>query len=868
MRLVSFLFVLAFTMQGAFAAQITKVELNSGWEFRQLNLDNWLPATVPGMVQVDLLANKKIPDPYFGDNWYKVQWVDKVHWEYRTVFDAPQATADENARMVFNGLDCYATVWLNDKVILEANNTFRTWIVDVKNIIKSKDNRLRVVFYSPTQKGLEELTEFGLRLHGYNDWPEKGGMGYNKLMFITRKPGCQYGWDLTPRMLTSGIWRPIVVESWNNARLEDFYTFTKSLDAKKAVMGVSVSVNAAKAGNYNLKITLNGASVKELSRELKAGVNVIDETFEVRSPKLWWPKGTGEPYLYDMSVSLSQGSNILDNRAHKTGIRTTELVRIPDKDGKGCGFGLKINGKPIFCKGSNWVSSDVFMPRVKLEMLDFLVKSVSDVNMNILRVWGGASYEEDYFYEMCDKYGIMVWHDFMFACGMYPDCPKYLANIKAEAEDNVRRLRNHASIVLWCGNNEVEEPWNAYGNAFRVSPWQGFYNKSEIDRLTKAMEAIFETLLGGVVAANYSDNMPYWRSSPSTGMKTGVEKQLTHGDQHYWKVWHNPKLPVEAYYTNVGRFMSEYGMQGFPELASIVRYTPENDLWLNSPTMEAHQGSGNGNNELMKYVGYNFRVPEKFEHKLYMSQLMQAEAMRIAMETHRRSMPWCQGSLIWQINDDWPCTTWSGIDFYGYWKAMHYQMRKSCNNVMITSYQNDGTLDLFVVSDLYKPLKGTLELTLMDFSGKKLKNLKVPVSLGEWSSKKVADYKVTDLLGGQSSKNAVLVCELKVGNDVYKTLHYFEKVKDLNLPKPNVKLEAVASSDGKTRIKVSTDLLAKNVMVMCNGEAGIFSDNFFDLLPGESREITFMDNSPVRAEKKSLSEVKLSSVSVAATYLK
>jgi beta-mannosidase len=227
-------------------------------------------------------------------------------------------------------------------------------------------------------------------------------------------------------------------------------------------------------------------------------------------------------------------------------------------------------------------------------------------------------------------------------------------------------------------------------------------------------------------------------------------------------------------------------------------------------------------------------------------------------------MPWCQGSLIWQINDDWPSTTWSGIDYYGYWKAMHYWMRKSCENVMIAPYQYDDTLELFVVSDLYKSLKGTLELTLMDFSGKKLKNLKIPVSLSEWSSKKVATYKVADLLDRQSSKNAVLVCELKAGNEVYKALHYFEKVKDLDLPKPNVKLEAIAGLDGKTRIKVSTDVLAKNVMVMYNGEAGIFSDNFFDLLPGESHEITFMENSPVKIDKTSPADVNgnLSSVSV------
>ena len=866
-RLVISLFCLSFIVQSAFATQVTKIEVNSGWEFRQLNLDNWLPATVPGMVQLDLLENKKIPDPYYGDNWYKVQWVDKVSWEYRTTFDAPRAASDDNVHMVFNGLDCYATVWLNDKPILEANNMFRIWTVDVKGVIKSKDNKLHIVFHSPTEKGLAELTAYGMRLHGPNDWSEKGNIGPNQLQYFSRKPGCQYGWDLTPRILTSGVWRPIVVESWQNARFDDFYTFTKNLDAKKAVMGAAVTVNAAKAGNYHIKIILNGTVAKEFARELKVGENVINETFEVRSPKLWYPKGVGEPYLYDVAVTLSQDGNTLDSRAHKAGIRTTELVRIPDKDGNGCSFGFKINGKPIFCKGSNWVPCDVLLPRVKPEMLEFIVKSVADVNMNMLRVWGGGTYEEDYFYEMCDKYGIMVWHDFMFACGRYPDNPEFFDNVRAEATDNLRRLRNHPSIVLWCGNNENEVAWNPYGSTYHGGKWKGLYTKPEVDRITKGMEDLFYDILDTMVRVNHFDNMPYWHSSPSPGYKLGVSDPFRWGDHHWWHVWHHEQ-PIEKYNTNVGRFMSEYGMQGFPEMASMKRYTPEKDFWINSPTMEAHQGSRNGNTVVMKYVANNFRVPEDFEHKLYISQIMQAEAMCTAMEAHRRNMPWCQGSLIWQINDDWPCTTWSGIDFYGYWKAMHYQMRKSCENVMITPYQNDGTLELFVVSDLYKPLKGTLELTLMDFSGKKLKSLKIPVALGEWCSKKVADYKVPDMLGGQSSKDAVLVCELKVGNEVYKALHYFEKVKDLDLPKPNVKLEAFAGWDGKTKIKASTDVLAKNVMVMCNGEAGIFSDNFFDLLPGESREITFMENSPVRAEKMSLSDVtgKLSSVSVASTY--
>ena len=844
-KIVLFALVLCLST-GAIAQQVTRQELHGGWEFRQENLDDWMPAKVPGLVQTDLLENGKIKDPYYADNYLSIQWVDKVDWEYRTTFDAPQAAAAGNARLVFEGLDCFAKVWLNGTQIIEADNMFRTWKADVHRLLKPTGNTLHIVFESPTQRGLEFLTSFGLRLHGYNDHAGKGGIGNNKLQFFLRKPGYQFGWDLTPRILTVGIWRPVVLESWDEGRIEDLYVYTKSLEKNysKAVVGSRMKTAVTEPGCYTLTLAFNGKTVQTIEKELISGEHLLDTEFEVKSPELWWPNGAGKPHLYDVSLTLSRDGRPIDTRATRVGIRTSEIRRVDDPDGKGTSFGLVINHKQIFCKGSNYVPCEVLLPRTPDTMLEHVVKSTADVNMNMLRVWGGGIYEEDYFYELCDRYGIMVWHDFMFACGMYPDTPAFYASVEAEARDNIERLRNHPSVVLWCGNNEVEVPWNPYGNGWQKSKWQHWYNPQQIARLTKGMEDLFYDLLDRCVRESCADGVPYWPSSPLPGYKIGAESPYTQGDYHYWQVWHNPHNPVEYYNTHVGRFMSEYGLIGFPELASMKRYTPEKDLWLHSPTMEAHQGSPKGNDNVIHYVGNHFRKPTDFAQQIYVSQIMQAEGITIAMEAHRRNMPWCQGSLIWQVNDCWPCNSWAGIDFYGYWKAMHYAMKQACAPILVAPYLHGDTLDLFIVSDLYKRVKGTLELTLMDFSGKKLKTQQIGTTLAPATSTKVASFPTMEFLGGADKASTLLFCKFISADGEASNILYFDLVKNLSLSAPKVDFVVKEADGEKATIVVSTDSLAKNVMVMYDGEAGRFSDNFFDLLPGQSREITVATDRP------------------------
>lgn len=397
-----------------------RTELNQGWKFRQYGLGEWLPAAVPGTVHTDLLANGQIPDPFYGSSQSDLQWIDKTDWEYCCTFDAPELVSYDNVRLVFEGVDCYADIRLNGELLHRTGNMFRTWKSDVKGLLKSRNNRLHVVFHSPVMQGLKNMAAYGSRLTANNDLGALGGLGPNKVSVFTRKSGYQYGWDLAPRYVTSGLWRPVALEAWNEARVEDFHVRTRSTGPRKAQMSASAALRTDAAGCYRIRILLNGKSILTADKRLDAGTHSIEEPFEIPSPRLWYPNGMGEPYLYDVELVLEKEGRELDRTAVRCGVRIVSLRCRDDADGRGRGFGFEINGIPVFCKGSNYVPADAFLPRISREKTEFLVRSAAQANMNMLRVWGGGTYESDDFYEMCDRYGIMVWQDFVFACNMYP----------------------------------------------------------------------------------------------------------------------------------------------------------------------------------------------------------------------------------------------------------------------------------------------------------------------------------------------------------------------------------------------------------------------------------------------------------------
>ncbi|MEP6902672.1 MAG: hypothetical protein ABJA66_13040, partial [Actinomycetota bacterium] len=632
----------------------TEISLNGDWKFRETGKDEWLPATVPGCVHTDLLANKVIEDPFYRDNEKRLQWIGKTDWEYRTVFNvSAEMLKRQNIEIVFQGLDTYANVFLNDKAILDADNMFRVWRADVKNVLKQGENVLRIKFRSPINEILPRMAKLDYELPAINDQGEKTSP-------YTRKAPYQYGWDWGPRFVTSGVWKPVNLVAWDNARIEDLQIKQNKLSKENADLSAVVEVVASAETDATIEIenTNDKKIVATKQVKLTNGVNKIALDFALVNPKLWYPIGLGEQSLYTFKAKLTVNKKAIDTQSKRTGLRSLELRQKPDQ--YGISFEFVVNGIPVFGRGANWIPADIFPTRVTKEKYKNLLVSLKDANMNMLRVWGGGIYEDDYYYDLADEMGILVWQDFMFACSMYPGDKAFLDNVRFEAIDNVKRLRNHPSIVIWVGNNEIETAWQHWGG------WKDKNPNSVWDDYQK----IFLRLLPEVLD-EYDSSRPYWQSSPSSNFQADSEFQGI-GDTHYWAVWHAEK-PYKEYEKQFPRFMSEYGFQSFPEYETVKTYTTEEDrASIETPIMLAHQRHPRGNQLVRAYMLREYNEPKDFESFLYVSQVLQAEGIKIGAEHFRRIMPRNMGSLYWQANDCWQVASWSGMDYFGRWKALMY----------------------------------------------------------------------------------------------------------------------------------------------------------------------------------------------------
>ncbi|KGO95256.1 beta-mannosidase [Flavobacterium enshiense] len=799
-----FLFVFCWPM--LVMAQNSYSDLGKGdWKFRKKGDAKWSQASVPGTVHTDLFRNKMIPDPFFGVNEKELQWIENEDWEYETSFAvSAKDLENENIELQFDGLDTYAEVVLNGKSILKADNMFRTWKVEVKKYLKLGENKLRVVFDSAVKKEKKAAKKLSYTLPG----DEK---------IFTRKAQYQYGWDWGPRFVTAGIWKKVQLHFWNSVTIENIKYEQKALTDEKAELIFDVVVNSQNTANYQLKI-----NEKSVPFQLKKGKNNLKIGYEIRNPKRWWSNGLGEAYLYPFAVSLSDGTIVLANKELNIGLRTIELVQ--EKDNLGKSFYFKLNGVPVFMKGANYIPPDSFLPKTKDSVYKSIVKNAVDTNMNMLRVWGGGVYADDAFYDECDKNGILVWQDFMFACAMYPGDKAFLENVKKEVVDNVNRLQNHPSLAIWCGNNENDEGWHNWG-------WQKQYKYSKKDstRIWNDYKKLFHELIPKTLDSLLSkEKNLYWPSSPSIGW--GRKESLLQGDSHYWGVWWGME-PFEIYKKKVGRFMSEYGFQGMPDVKTFKSFANESDLNLASQAVKNHQKHPTGYQTIQTYMERDYKVPKKFEDYVYVSQLLQAEGMKTAIETHRRAKPYCMGSLYWQLNDCWPVTSWSSVDYFGNGKAFHYQSKRSFEQILISVTEEDNQYKLYVINDELTPKKGKLQLELVDFKGTVLWKSSSEIQVEENTSKvyyAIAKNEFSMFNPKQSVLSAKLVLP---DTDVKSVLFYFEKPKDLELQQPKIK---IVYTDENT-MEVTTDVLAKNVFL--SSDKGNFSDNYFDLLPHERKVI-------------------------------
>lgn len=825
--------ILVFCMLSLFsglaAAQtMNQISLNGKWSFRQSASSAWLPANVPGGVHTDLMDNNRIPDPFFGTNEKSLQWIGEKDWEYeRSFIVGDELLNASHVQLVCLGLDTYADVYINDYLVMKCDNMFRTWTANPLPYLKKGENNIRIYFHSIFKQDMPKYLAAPFKLQA---WPNNDQSDI-PLSLYARKAGYNYGWDWGPRLITSGIWRDICLEYWNDIKIDGTQLITRKLEPGKAVMEAVCSVLSDQDSEATFTLAYDNKETVRKKISLQKGLNTLKIGFDVKNPQLWWTNGLGTQHMYDFEICVKSGKALAKDHV-RTGIRTLEIVR--EKDAQGQSFLVRLNGKKVFMKGANYIPSDNFINRVSDSKYEYIIKSAADVNMNMLRIWGGGTYEKDIFYEMCDKYGILVWQDMMFACGMFPADNAYLTSVQEEVKDNVKRLRNHPSIALWNGNNENEISYFGWG-------WNNNYTPEE-DRVyqNNLKKLFYEAIPEAIYSA---DNTRYYHpTSPNTGYNN-IGYNM--GDVHFWSVWKGGWLEEYTDSANIGRFMSEYGFQSYPEMKTIRKFTEEKDRYLDSDVMLSHQRARhdqtrdpNFGNKMMKmYMEKYFKIPSDFEQFTYMSQYLQAEAVKIGIEAHRRAKPYCMGTLYWQINDCWPVASWSGIDYYGRWKALHYFTKDAYSDVLISPYKSGNQVAFKIVSDSPQPVQGELEVTTMTLDGKTLFSKKKAFTLNADASEDVYSLPETELLAGAENNQVFTYAQITANGKVLSSNIYYPVYSNqYTYPAVTPEWSVEKTSEG-VLIKLRSSALIRGLFLYVDDEDSFFSNNFVTLIPGKEQTI-------------------------------
>lgn len=808
------------------SAQSQTYVLDKGWEFSQAGSNEWMSARVPGTVHQDLLDHGRLPDPFYGMNEQKVQWVEKEDWLYRTVFTvtADQLKSDA-AWLTFEGLDTYADVYLNGSLLLKADNMFVGHKLAVKDVLREGENRLMIRFRSPVEETAPQWDTDGFNYPADNDHSEK------RMSVYTRKAPYSYGWDWGIRLATSGIWRPVKLTFCNGAAIDDFFVRQQEVTEQVAKVDNQLEINNVTSTPKEAQVKVvyaYGEQADTLTRTvvLQPGKNSLSMPAWIEKPHLWMPNGWGDPALYTFTATVSVDGKEVASREEAIGLRSIRVVMEDDKDGKS--FYFEVNGKPMFAKGSNYIPGDALLPNMTGERYARLFEDIRAANMNMVRVWGGGIYEDDRFYEEADRNGILVWQDFIFACTTYPHDPTFLKRVSEEAVYNMRRLRNHASLAMWCGNNEIYEGMRYWG-------WKDKYSPVVWKEMTEGYDVLFRQLLPELVEANDPGRF-YMHGSPYEA-NWGRPESWKIADSHNWGTWYGQK-PFESLDTEIPRFMSEYGFQAFPEMKTLRMFASPEDYELESPVMNAHQKASIGNFLIKKTMALYYKVPEKFEDLIYAGLILQGQGMRHGIEAHRRHRPYCMGSLPWQLNDSWPVVSWSSIDYYGNWKAMHYQIRRAFAPVLVDAIKEGNNLSYYIMSDRLTDEELTLNLELMDFNGKVYRKQKVDGLLPANTSKLFYQEPVEQALAGRDSATTFMhmVVKSKKGEVLSDEIYYFAHPKDQLLPKTPLQWQ-VKQKKGYCEVTVKADKLARDIFIEVPVQGVRFSDNFFDLLPGQKKKV-------------------------------
>ena len=798
-----------------------QIDLCGEWQFRGFNpgegekadahladsrAAEWKTAKVPGVVHLDLMALGEIPDPFYARNEAQVRWVEEKEWWYRRAFAVPREMLEGDAVLLrFEGLDTFATVWLNSQEVGRSDNMFIPREFEVRPLLRAGENLLVVRFDSPT------LTLDGMEAEQGKLWSVfYSGRPYG------RKAQYSFGWDWGPRLPTSGIWRPVALRAFQGARLLNVFAPTHFTNGS-ALVRVQVEVEAFKAESFTVQASLEHRAQQvsqTIETRLQQGTHTVEMPLTLETPALWWPNGYGPQNLYDLRVNVAMGREECDSHQERLGLRKIELVQEADEEGQT--FCFRVNEVPLFCKGTNWAPADSFIPRADEAVYQRLLEECRQAHFTMLRVWGGGVYEDDTFYRLCDEKGILVWQDFMFACAEYPETQQFWQKVEDEAETVVRRLRNHPCLALWCGNNE-----NDWG--FRAG-W--FANKEKYYG-----ETIYHRILPEI-CARLDPTRPYWPSSPFGGP---TANDMDRGDRHAWDVWGGGQ-PIRTYLNDTGRFISEFGFCAPPLVESVLQFCPPGEMAVDSLTIIQHVKFGENMDNLVKYVREEVGLPEQFKDFIDAAQVTQAVALRMGVEHWRRRKFRTGGALIWQINDCWPVISWSLVDYYGRRKPAYYYVRRAMAPVALSLAIDGETLSGWVVNDTLKPVEAEVEIGAALVSGEVIGRREGTMTVAANEARQVIGVSLGELGVREASRTVVSGVLRERGRVLAQQVLPLVPFKDLELRRARLTPEVWREQDA-VYLKVSAEVPTFAVCLGHSDPAVVLQDNYLDLCPGLPNEV-------------------------------
>lgn len=776
-----------------------------------------------GSVQQTFFEKGILPDPFWGENEKKYQWIENHEWTFVSEFVvSEEQLAFDFIELDFQGIDTYGTISLNGLEIGKTANFFLPYSYQVKNKLKLGVNQLKVVITPPVLYHKKEYESRTSKLPAPND------VGTIAVASMSRKPQYQFGWDWALRMNTLGFHQPVFLRTYNVNRFQNPAVHTLYINNSDAKLSLRIQASIS-VEEVLIESQLFGLVTLKKSPEGDYRTEV-----SLKNPILWWPRGHGEAHVYQDSWKIkNHDGKLVDEQVVSFGIRTSELVQ--EKDNWGTSFYFKINGKPIFAKGANYIPEEVFPTKIDPKKSRKLVSDMLESNFNMVRVWGGGMYASDAFLQACDSSGIMIWHDFMFACAMYPGDEAYLKLVENELVHQVRRLAKHPSLVYFNGNNEVDVAWKNWGFQAKYLIGPKMQRQIEAD-----YKALFQSLAPKVVRAN--STLPYEHTSPLSNW--GKDEYFNHGTMHYWGVWHG-KDPMEDFVLKTGRFNAEYGFQSFPEYSTMLTFSETKDWDLNSSVMKHHQKSYVGNGMIKKHADILFGATNDFRRFVYYSQLTQAKAVSIAVSAHRMNTPRCMGTLVWQLNDCWPAPTWSSIDYEGNWKALQYQLKDDYQDVAVLQQTEKIGEERYYFYSEKAHFTSELNYQIFDFSGKLLLDQKQTIFVDgtNWKQEIVSEAQTKEM----KAKNYVLLVSwTNEKGEKYQRTFLHEAQKTVITPKESVSLRLISIDTLKKTANIEID--TKGILKDCwlySMQTGIrFSTNFQTLLPGKQMVYISFDQVP------------------------